>query len=60
MNIYLGTFAGKDGSRQPTQLELQMAEHEGSYFTQVATALKIGRAALSSKKDDERPPSAKK
>jgi len=44
-----GTYAGKDGSRKPTQLELQIAEHQGSYFTQVATALKIGRAALPSK-----------
>ncbi|CAF0981205.1 unnamed protein product [Rotaria sp. Silwood1] len=67
-----GTFAGPDGSRQPTQLELQIAEHQGTYFTQVATALKIGRAAMPPKdanppdpKQDaeqpktERPPSAK-
>jgi len=53
-----GTFAGSDGSRQPTQLELQIAEHQGLHFAQTATALKIGRAALPSK--DERPPSAKK
>jgi len=44
-----GTFAGSDGSRQPTNLELQVAEHQGSYFSQVATALKVGRAALPSK-----------
>ncbi|CAF3712219.1 unnamed protein product [Rotaria sordida] len=68
-----GTYAGADGSRQPTELELQVAEHQGTYFTQVATALKIGRAALPPKeasppdpKQDagqtkpDRPPSAKK
>jgi len=43
-----GTFAGKDGSRKPTTLELQVAEHQGSYFTKVAAALKVGRAALAS------------
>ena len=66
-------MAGQDGSRQPSQLELQIAEHQGSHFTQVATALKIGRAALPPKeasppdpKQDEgqpkgsRPPSASK
>jgi NAD(P)H dehydrogenase (quinone) len=41
-----GTFSGADGSRQPTELELQVAQHQGSHFTEVATALKIGRAAL--------------
>jgi len=66
-----GTFAGPDGSRQPTQLELQLAEHQGSHFTQIATALKIGRAALPPKEanppdpkqgqgQSDRPPSAKK
>jgi len=68
-----GTFAGSDGSRQPTQLELQLAEHQGSHFTQIATALKIGRAALPPKEANppdpkqtegetkqERVPSAKK
>ncbi|CAF3746570.1 unnamed protein product [Rotaria sp. Silwood1] len=68
-----GTLASSDGSRQPTQLELQKAEYQGTYFTQVATALKIGRAALppkdattpDSKQDaeqskTERLPSAKK
>jgi len=72
-NTYLGTYAGHDGSRQPSQLELQIAEHQGSHLTQIATALKIGRAALppkeanppDPKQDDgqtktDRPPSAKK
>ena len=36
-----GTFAGGDGSRQPSQLELKLAEHQGSHLTQIATALKI-------------------
>lgn len=47
--VFIGTFSSSDGSRQPTSLELKVAEHQGSYFTQVATALKVGRAALSSK-----------
>lgn len=47
--IFIGTYAGSDGSRQPTNLELQIAEHQGSHFTKVAAALKIGRAALPSK-----------
>jgi NAD(P)H dehydrogenase (quinone) len=68
-----GTFSNADGSRQPTQLELQVAEHQGSHFTQIATALKIGRAALPPKEattpdakqgygetKTDRPPSAKK
>ncbi|CAF2074166.1 unnamed protein product, partial [Rotaria magnacalcarata] len=42
-----GTIAGSDGSRQPSELELKLAQHQGSYFTQVATALKVGRAATS-------------
>ena len=33
------------GERQPTEIELALATHQGSYFTQVATALKLGRAA---------------
>jgi len=44
-----GTLAGPDGSRKPTDLELQIAQHQGSHFTQTAAALKIGRAALSAK-----------
>ena len=68
--MYLGTYAGIDGSRQATQLELQLAEHQGTHFTRTATALKIGRAALPASSSDptadagqtksERPPSAKK
>ena len=46
LSIFKGTYAGPDGSRKPTELELKLAEHQGSHFTQVATALKIGRAAL--------------
>lgn len=47
--ISAGTLSGADGSRQPSNLELRLAEHQGSHFSQVATALKIGRAALPSK-----------
>lgn len=63
-----GTFAGADGSRQPTSIELQIAEHQGLHFAQTATALKIGRAALPPKdasppdpkpKEGDRPPSSK-
>ena len=54
---FKGTFAGSDGSRQPTELELNIAEHQGSHLTQIATALKIGRAALPPK--DANPPDAK-
>jgi NAD(P)H dehydrogenase (quinone) len=39
-----GTFAGPKGDRQPSALELGVAEHQGKYFTGVATALKKGRA----------------
>jgi NAD(P)H dehydrogenase (quinone) len=60
-----GTFSKADGSRQPSQLELQIAEHQGSHLTQIATALKIGRAALPPKeasppdpKQGDRPPSS--
>ncbi|KAG0469628.1 hypothetical protein HPP92_016328 [Vanilla planifolia] len=34
-----GTFAG-DGSRQPTELELQLAFHQGQYFAGVAKKFK--------------------
>jgi len=52
-----GTYAGSDGSRKPTDLELKIAEHQGSHLTQVATALKIGRAALPPK--EANPPDPK-
>lgn len=34
-----GTFAAGDGSRQPSKLELDHAEHQGSYFAKVAVKL---------------------
>lgn len=41
-----GTLAAGDGSRQPSELEKGLAVTQGSSFTKVAHALKIGRAAL--------------
>lgn len=41
-----GTFAGPDGSRQPTELELNVAQHHGKHFGGVAAALKRGREAI--------------
>ncbi|KAL9236699.1 hypothetical protein vseg_011335 [Gypsophila vaccaria] len=35
-----GTFAG-DGSRQPSELELQLAFHQGKYFASIAKKLKV-------------------
>lgn len=35
-----GTFAG-DGSRQPTELELQQAFHQGKYLAEIAKKLKV-------------------
>lgn len=34
-----GTFAG-DGTRQPSELELQQAFHQGKYFASIAKKLK--------------------
>ncbi|CAN1326993.1 Probable NAD(P)H dehydrogenase (quinone) FQR1-like 1 [Linum perenne] len=34
-----GTFAG-DGSRQPSELELGLANHQGKYFAAIAKKLK--------------------
>lgn len=34
-----GTFAGGDGSRQPSERELALAEHQGKYFAGVAKKL---------------------
>jgi len=41
-----GTIAGGDGKRQPSELELGVAMHQGRYFTKIAAALKVGKAAL--------------
>jgi NAD(P)H dehydrogenase (quinone) len=35
-----GTFAGADGSRQPSEAELAYATHQGEYFTGKAMKLK--------------------
>lgn len=35
-----GTFAG-DGSRQPSELELEQAFHQGKYFAAIAKKLKV-------------------
>ena len=35
-----GTFAGADGSRQPTETELSYATHQGEYFAGKALKLK--------------------
>ncbi|CAF5077225.1 unnamed protein product, partial [Rotaria socialis] len=50
-----GTFSAPDGTRQPSQLELQVAEHQGTLFAHTATALKVGRAATSDQTKTERP-----
>ncbi|CAF1099722.1 unnamed protein product [Rotaria magnacalcarata] len=55
-----GTFCGPDGARQPTELESQVAEHQGTLFARTATALKVGRAAASDQTKPERPTSSKK
>ena len=34
-----GTIAGGDGSRQPTELELGLAKHQGIHFAKVAKKL---------------------
>jgi NAD(P)H dehydrogenase (quinone) len=41
-----GTYAGPDGSRQPTALELDVAKHHGKHFGSIAAALKRGRDAI--------------
>lgn len=40
-----GTLAGPKGDRQPSPLEIGVATHQGTYFTNIAAALKKGRAA---------------
>ncbi|CAN1222128.1 Probable NAD(P)H dehydrogenase (quinone) FQR1-like 1 [Linum grandiflorum] len=39
-----GTFAG-DGSRQPTELELGLAQHQGKHFAAIAKKLKASSDA---------------
>lgn len=39
-----GTLAGPDGSRQPSDLELDVAEHQGKHVATLAGQLKKGRA----------------
>jgi NAD(P)H dehydrogenase (quinone) len=34
-----GTLAGADGSRQPSQLELDIAESHGKHFASIASKL---------------------
>eukprot|EP00951_Prasinocladus_malaysianus_P032156 scaffold311831_cov23-Prasinocladus_malaysianus.AAC.1 len=38
-----GCLAGTDGSRQPSELELKVAKHQGTYFGGVVSALSKGR-----------------
>ena len=40
-----GTLAGADGSRQPSENELQIARFQGRHVAEIARALAIGRAA---------------
>ncbi|CAM9938367.1 unnamed protein product [Laminaria digitata] len=40
-----GTIAGSDGSRMPSNLEKEIAKHQGSLFANTCKALKVGRAA---------------
>jgi NAD(P)H dehydrogenase (quinone) len=45
-----GTFAGPKGDRQPSALELGVAQHQGKHFGTITSALKAGRAALAATK----------
>ncbi len=38
-----GCLAGADGSRQPSDLELDVAKYQGVYFAGIVSALKKGR-----------------
>uniref|UniRef100_A0A061SPA8 NAD(P)H dehydrogenase (quinone) n=1 Tax=Tetraselmis sp. GSL018 TaxID=582737 RepID=A0A061SPA8_9CHLO len=40
-----GTFAGSDGSRNPSDLELELARHQGKMFGETTKALVVGRQA---------------
>jgi len=41
-----GTLSGPDGKRQPTELELGLAQYQGKRVTEITAALVAGRAAL--------------
>uniref|UniRef100_A0A061SN82 NAD(P)H dehydrogenase (quinone) n=1 Tax=Tetraselmis sp. GSL018 TaxID=582737 RepID=A0A061SN82_9CHLO len=41
-----GTFAGADGSRIPSELELSIAKHQGKMFGETTKALVAGRQVL--------------
>jgi len=41
-----GTYAGPDGKRQPTEIELSMAETQGEKMASTTKALVLGRAAM--------------
>jgi len=40
-----GTLAGPTGAKQPTPLELGVAEHQGKHIATITAALKAGKAA---------------
>jgi NAD(P)H dehydrogenase (quinone) len=44
------TLAGSDGSRQPTEMELDIARSQGEYFANFVKALTVGRRVLQSQK----------
>lgn len=46
------TFAGPDGSRQPSEEELEISTHYGTHFTKTAAALAAGRRLLA--KDEKK------
>eukprot|EP01098_Paradermamoeba_levis_P005405 TRINITY_DN227_c0_g1_i7.p1 TRINITY_DN227_c0_g1~~TRINITY_DN227_c0_g1_i7.p1 ORF type:complete len:207 (-),score=71.87 TRINITY_DN227_c0_g1_i7:131-751(-) len=37
------TFAGPDGSRQPSEIELNIARHQGEHFAKITKALALGK-----------------
>jgi len=41
-----GTFAGADGSRQPTELELKLAHHQGKLVTGYAKKFMFGKSKM--------------
>jgi len=42
-----GTYAGADGSRMPSELELNVAAHQGEYFAGIVKAMALGKASSS-------------